>query len=329
VAVAKRHHTVPQFYLRGFADEQQIGTVRLPGSARFVQSVRKAASETNFYALEGHEDGSDVVEKLLATIEGEAASVFETLLRGSWPLELEDRFTLAHFITLQAVTVPKHRRTMEYMAAQIARLEIGFGGRAAVKPWFEQKGVWITEEQAELLWQQATRPEGPPIKIPPVIHVDQMVELADALLPYITGRPWSLVRFDRRSLITCDTPVGLVPRRDRAPWEGVGFMTAWGITYPLTRKFGLLLSDPMVTADMVPVHDVRAGSLDTAQLGTTALERLFNRSTVNSASEWLYHHPQDERFVPDELPNPTPVTMSMSGGPAEFSGEPVFKQRDR
>ena len=56
--VAKRHHTVPQFYLRGFADDERIATVRLPGEARFVQSVRKAARQTNFYAVDGHEDTS-------------------------------------------------------------------------------------------------------------------------------------------------------------------------------------------------------------------------------------------------------------------------------
>lgn len=91
MAVAKRHHTVPQFYLRGFADEGQIGTVRLPGKVRFVQAVRKAASQANFYALKGHENGPDVVERLLAKVEGEAASLFEALVRGRWPLRAPAR----------------------------------------------------------------------------------------------------------------------------------------------------------------------------------------------------------------------------------------------
>lgn len=30
--IAKRHHTVPQFYLRGFARANKIGTVRYPGT---------------------------------------------------------------------------------------------------------------------------------------------------------------------------------------------------------------------------------------------------------------------------------------------------------
>ncbi len=102
-------------------------------------------------------------------------------------------------------------------------------------------------------------------------------------------------------------------------------MTAWGITYPLTRKLGLLMSDPMPFADQVPVEDVRAGRLDGDEQGSTRMERFFNSSTVTNASEWLYHHPEDERFVPDALPNAQPVTMSMEGGPIAFPREPNLK----
>jgi hypothetical protein len=87
VSVAKRHPTVPQFYLRGFADGERIATVRLPGDQPFMQSVRKAASEMNFYSIAGHEDGPDVFEKLLSSIEGEASRVFGHIADGTWPLE--------------------------------------------------------------------------------------------------------------------------------------------------------------------------------------------------------------------------------------------------
>ena len=119
MSTAKRHHTVPQFYLRGFADDQRIATVRLPGNDRFVQSVRKAASETNFYSVDGHPDGPDVFEKLLSDLEGGASSVFEIIQDGKWPLEAEERTTLAHFIALQAVRGPDHRHNMERVLSLI------------------------------------------------------------------------------------------------------------------------------------------------------------------------------------------------------------------
>lgn len=328
MSVAKRHHTLPQFYLRNFAEGDQVATIRLPGEHRFTQSVRRAGSETNFYKVDGHEDGPDAFEKVLSTIEGDASSVFASILRGTWPLSPEHRLTLAGFIALQAVRGPDQRRNMAHVAAQVARLEIGYGGREKVKDWVQRKrGATISDEQAEVVWEQATQPDGPPIRMAPIAHIQQMVKAADALLPYIAGRPWSLVRFDKRSLITCDTPVGLVPHPEDEPWEGVGFMTAWGITFPLTRKFGILMSDPMVFAGKVPVETVHAGRMDHAQLGTTALERFFNGNTVANAGEWLYHHPHDGGFVPATLPDPNPVTMRMQGGPEEFSGEPMFGRR--
>lgn len=325
-SIAKRHHTVPQFYLRGFAEGEMLTTVRLPGAHRFLQVVRKAASETNFYAVQGHEDGPDVFEKMLSSVEGEAARVLEVIGGGTWPLEPADRMTLAYFIAVQAVRGPEQRRNMEYVSAQATRLEIGYGGRAGMKGWLERnRGVSVSDEQAEVLWEQATQPGGPPIRVSPIAHIKQIATMSEELLKYISGRPWSLVRFDKRSLITSDVPVGLVRHADdEEPWMGVGYMTAWGITFPLTRKLGLLMSDPMVFVDQVPVEKVRDGNLDTSQFGTTALEKLFNEHTVMGASEWLYHHPDDERFVPTDLPAPTPVTMQMSGGPDEFSGEPLF-----
>jgi hypothetical protein len=77
-------------------------------------------------------------------------------------------------------------------------------------------------------------------------HINQMLELTPKLARYFLFRPWVLYRFSARSLLTCDTPVSLVPHLNGpmadavAPEEGVGLMTAWGITFPLTRKIGLL-----------------------------------------------------------------------------------------
>jgi hypothetical protein len=329
MSTAKRHHTVPQFYLRGFAAGEQIATVALPGDRRFVQSVRKAASETHFYTVPDAVDGPDVFEKRLADLEGEAARVLELIERGVWPLVEDDRFALAFFIAVQAGRGPEQRRNMEHVAAQVARLEIGHGGREGVKRWVKDKrGIDVSDEEVEVIWEQATRPEGPPIRMSAIAHIEQILELSLELEKYTSGRPWTLVRFDRRSLITSDSPVGLVAHAEAEPsfYSGLGFMTAWGITYPLTRKLGLLMSDPMVFDGAVPVERVRAGEFDHVEFGTTKLEKFFNLHTAFNASQWIYHHPEDERFVPETLPTANPVTIRISGTPQTFSGEPTFER---
>lgn len=327
--VARRHHTVPAFYLRGFAEGDQISTIRLPGVHRFVQSVGDASVAKDFYTVDGHENGSDVIEKALSEVEGAAAAVLRSVDAGRWPLAEEDRATLGYFMALQAVRVPQQRRTLDNVAAQMVRLQIGAGGKEALRRRLEQQGGAVTDELLEDIWEQSTRPEGPPIKRPRIEHIQQMLELSQELLKYLVGRPWSLIEFDRRSLITSDAPVSLIPSPGSQPWEGVGYATAWGITFPLSRKLGLIMSNPEAFIEKrIPVEHVHRGEADSMLVGTTQYEKFFNEHTVRNASEWLFHHPEDERFVPPDLPEAAPVTMKV-GAPKEFTGEPWFPRAGR
>ena len=325
-SVAKRHHTVPQFYLRGFAHNDQLTTVQLPGDRRFTQSVRDASVAKDFYSLPGHEDGEDALEKALSSVEGDTAAIFKTISAGVWPLSHDNRMALGYFIALQATRVPVQRRTMDHLARQMLRLQIGAGGKRGVRQQLKMLGHPVTEALVERIWERSTRPEGPPIQRPREAHLEQMLEMATQLLPYIVGRPWTLLEFRSRSLITSDSPVGLVPRPDEEDtFGGVGYMTAWGITFPLTRKLGLLMSDPEPLIDGgLPVERTHEGAVDMTVTGTTAYERLLNHSTVVNASEWLFHHPNDERFVPAPLPDPSHVTIKMSSEERVFDGEPWF-----
>jgi len=322
---AKRHHTVPKFYLRGFASDDQVVTVRLPGNHRFIQSVNDAAVEKHFYSVDGHEEGVDVVERALSEIEGETARIVEKVVAGSWPLDFEDRWALGYFIALQATRVPSLRKSMDYIGAQMLRLQIGAGGKIGIRRTLERQGREVTDKLVDEIWEQAMRPGGPPIKRTKAEHIQHMADLSEDLVKYIIGRPWTLVRFERRSLVTSDAPVGLVGDPDDEPWQGVGFMTAWGVTFPLTRRLGLLLSsvDPLIE-QRVAVEHVHHGRADRVESGTTALEKFFNGHTAANAAECIFHHPDDEAFLPKVLPSPRPVTITMEDASMEFTGEPWF-----
>ena len=195
-------------------------------------------------------------------------------------------------------------------------------------------GFDATEEQAQRVWDEATQPGGPPITIRTGYHIKHAIDTAEHLTNYLLTRPWTIVRFDRRSLITCDAPVGLIrnPRDDSSP--GIGFATAWGITVPLGRKIGLLMSDPMVVIDELNLDDtdiqkmraaVVSGRADRVQAGTTALERLFNEHTAGGAREYIFCHPDDVKFIPANLHEPTLINIEAHGlADAEFDGKPWF-----
>ncbi len=314
---------MPRFYLRGFADGDTLLTVPLPGERRYKQSVNSAAVETDFYALPGHDDGDDVLERALAEVEAPTAAIIAQIASGVWPLPSADRQTLAFFIALQSTRTQTQRRTVDSLEAQLARLQIGVGGRELFKQQLQRADPQVTNDTVDRMWAEAIRPEGPPLQVSSIEFADQMLSSATQILPCILGRPWTLVRFDRRSLVTSDHPVSLVTPADASPWEGVGYATAAGIIMPLTRKLGLVMGDPMVFAEHISVDRVAAGELDmTLPLGSTQMERFFNERTVGFASKWLFLHPKDERFLPEGLPEPNPTRMEMGSQAWEFNGEP-------
>lgn len=324
---SKLHHFVPKVLLRGFATEaERITAVRLPGDRRFTTSIGNVAAQTHFHRVDVEGQTPDAFERILSGVEGDAARIIRQVIAKGFPLSEVDRTALGYFVALQAVRGPDVRRSMAATTAQIARLEVGYGGRANVKDWVQRKfGRAVSDEQAERVWDEVMQQGGAAVTVSALTHIKQMILTAEQLLPYITGRPWGLHQFDRRSLVLSDTPVGLLPHADDGDdfGSGAGFKTAWGITVPLTRKVGLLMSDPL-GVEGLEVEKVREGRYDRVQTGTTAMEKLFNENTILGAREWIYHHPDDARFLPDELPAPNPLSWEMIGDPIEFDGAPVF-----
>jgi hypothetical protein len=64
------------------------------------------------------------------------------------------------------------------------------------------------------------------------------------LMP-VTGiffnRGWTIIRFTRKMLATCDTPVMLVRHPSSDPNRGVGLATAGAILLPLDRRVALMI----------------------------------------------------------------------------------------
>lgn len=336
-SAAKLHHYVPQGYLRGFAtDSGRITAVPLDQARQpFTTSTKNVAARTHFHTVSGAEE-PDSFEKALSLVEDDAILIIRRMQGGEFPLSEPDRLSLSHFFALQAVRGPDTRATLERIQAKAIRVEIGAGGRKNVKRWIKRKwGFDATDQQAQRVWDEATQPGGPPLTIAIADHISYLIETAAGLAKYLVTRPWSLIRFDRRSLITCDAPVSLIRHvSDDDPFSGVGFATAWGISVPLSRKYGLLMSDPMTIIDGFGADDpmiqkirtaVVTGRADSVQIGTTAMERLFNEHTAESAREYVYRHPDDGRFVPSRLHEPTLINMDAGGFmDADFDGEPWF-----
>ncbi|WP_395405745.1 DUF4238 domain-containing protein (plasmid) [Arthrobacter sp. UC242_113] len=318
MGVSRRHHTVPNFYLKGFATAESkpmIGAVSLDDGKRRTISTRDATVRKNFYSLSGHPDGDDVFEKDLSDLEGDASAVIKKTVDGTWPLSREDREILGTFLTFQFLRGPDTRASMGQIHGTVLSKVIAQMGADGVRETLTKGGKEVDDAVVDRLVQQATGPEAIAMKSTPVGHIQHILELVPELLLYFVGRPWALTRFNRKKLLTCDTPVALVRDPElKDVFRGVGVGTAWGMTVPLTRDVGLLLSHPgPVFAEMVDqkqqepeavAEDIVAGRHDHEQTGSTKWAQLFNSHTIANARNWLFYHPEDADLIPDDLPDP-------------------------
>jgi len=91
IGVGSRHHTVPAFYLKRFADQSRQLSVRDRGTGAQTSRSYLKMTITDFYTVVGEDGALDGrLEQLLCEVEGNAARVFGDLLsafRRPMPLE--------------------------------------------------------------------------------------------------------------------------------------------------------------------------------------------------------------------------------------------------
>lgn len=289
-SIKRGHHTVPRFYLDGFANEvHQLGVARLSSKKRFRVSTGDASVMRDFYNINSRTE-PNAVEDLLSDIEGDAAAVFRrVLVDRSWPLSASERAILATFLALQRTRTPSHRQMIEEISEIATRALKSMGRDDVVLP-------------AELDEMD-----------PKTVHIQSMLDI-EVHAPYFFGRRWQLVHFSRKRLLTSDTPVGLLPHPDASPDAGLGVGSAWIILFPMSPTVGIMMVAPEHSDQP---NDVAHGRTDAILDGSTYLAKIFNETTIESARDFLFHHPDDAYLVPEQLPAPRQMQLKWSPWPPE------------
>ncbi|MEU4143276.1 DUF4238 domain-containing protein [Streptomyces parvulus] len=138
--VGARHHTVPAFYLRRFANSQNQLWVRDRRSS--VPGLRKESDLAirDFYTFQNiHGEPDGRMEQVLQKVEGSAASALRRMTSAvTWgrPISPEDKTDLCVFVAFQYVRGLRKRREIELMSAFYVRImqlnaPVGAGRREA------------------------------------------------------------------------------------------------------------------------------------------------------------------------------------------------------
>lgn len=253
----RNQHTVPQAYLRGFANsERKLWCHDLKEGHTTARSVKRVASEDDFYTLKTNDGASLAWEQdIFRPIENAAPPAFAKLVR-SEPLTKSDREAIAIWISVQIFRTTKVREYgQELLHIKLAEF-LARPGAPKATPGFVERMVAANQH---------------------IVKNQQLVTLAKAFMPLsadILTRGWGIVRFDDRSLITSDNPVA--PYRE-APT--VGNQDAPLYLLPVDSTTGLIVAE--------------IGRLGFEIVGTPALASMFNERVAQAAHRYLFHDRDD------------------------------------
>lgn len=300
----RRHHTVPKFYLARFANETgQLRRTALaePEKAHLI-SISDATVEKDFYLIQ-EEDGSfdDRVEDLLALIEGEGARGFKNLFDDDeWPISKETRWRVSQWIALQYLRGPAERQMFNEMYDVFFKLDVAVQGREGMRRALNHNAdEEATEEEIDEMYADFTDTEAFHIEAHPNEHIRSMLENVEGITRSIYSRSWTLIRFERRTLLLSDHPIALIASTDHPPFMGIGILSAEGVVFPVDRRMALVMGWPPETD-----KDGLLGTADHRIVGTANIAKWVNQAIMNTARKALFTHPEDAHLTAGPLPEP-------------------------
>lgn len=301
--VARRHHYVPKFYLRGFACEPaqtpQIYGFDTQAGNRFRTATTNVALERDFNTVAGEQP--DYVEGVLA----EHETKFDKALRATLEAEaiIDPHFEeVLGLLALLAVRHPRGRKTMDNLISQIAdhifeiigSSEERYNAQIAAAFPEGQKtssGVPISFEQFK-----TADPKDYITSFTTDAHIQREFEMVEHLLPLIGSREWSMISAEpgAGTFITSDQPVVLEwndPENKRMP-PGHG-VNETSVFFPLSPT--LLITGVFGELDVPNVADRRLISLFNSMQIRNHRQQLYSSTPE---FPWLY---QDEVTSSDKL----------------------------
>lgn len=255
----RRHHLLPQFYMRVFTDERgRLRAVpRLGGTGpqtAYTASPEKILVERDFYAITDDEgERQQIVEEALARLEDTASGSLGLLLDDGLVLDTEQRAAWSELMAVQVTRGRQFRDSFTEFSGRLGKQMLAVTAANAPDAYFDQMNSELKERGDDPL---------PPITpglrrslisgkgfdvVPTQEHLVEMSLVAVGELTNIFFRmSWKLVRFGRDCLLTSDHPVSYWREpSNRDPLHGIGPITAREVRVPLSPRAALVLVHPM------------------------------------------------------------------------------------
>jgi hypothetical protein len=312
--MSARHHLVPQFYLRNFANEsdQVVLVSRDDFATSHRSNVKNAAVEVGFYRIETEElereedratHDPEVIENHLSVLETRIAPVVAKVVatRSLQGITKEDWYLLIQFLSLQTVRGNQWRDDFIAMLNHSVRVEtLANVDDDKIRDWLIGEGrPHDPTAVAEFHDHLFNRPF-PEVVPPRAVLVQESFKTAfgnpdteDAGIgAYLAPKAISLVRPSNVAVLTGDEPVCWWATGD----DPVGYATAQIVWMPLSRDLILQFRDPDVA-----VADLGLPDLCTPE-GHDEMATFVNGLVMAQSERWVIHHPDDQPLQGVEVP---------------------------
>lgn len=282
---AKRHHLVPQVYLRRFGDERgRIAMVDVEKSVSIVTTVGNVAVEGNFYTVQVEDNPSDRLEQRhLSRVEGLIGRAFTGLDHG-WPPVGLVRSGLANFCALQIVRGREFRDWQTHAFDKAHKDRFRSMSRDDLrKQLTEAQGAPPSEDELDGLYK-FMRAEEYTVGTEQTFHLLGMLDVGADLVEPLSRMRWDLLEIqegDEVEFVTCDEPVVRWAEHDsaRTAYFKMGIFKADEITVALDRRRMLAIRPGSTGRGRKRfVTGIEAGEL--------------NQRTVTNARRYFFSHPE-------------------------------------
>ena len=327
VTTPKRQHFIPRLHLQHFVGTEPKGHVwTYDAQTGDVRSAipEQTAVETHFYSVKTADGTMDTrLEEHLASVESNAAPIYEALLRGELPTDPQKRVDFSTFIALMYSRTPAMRRMHAETVSRGAQImnyaygsnEKAFG--ALMKRVEKDGGLVLNEEQKEKLRKDMLDPSGYILEIPKERTLPAL-GVADKLAPILFQMKWSIILPRHGFFITTDNP--LVREVDPKTH------------HPIYGDHGFLNKTAQVVFSLSPQRLLfMSWNKDARDIGVFERAHVegINRGLAAQSDRYLYSHIRHKRLekLAAEFKNSRPGMTTQGFGPKKFAQTQIVRRQ--
>ncbi len=283
----RRHHLVPVFYLKQWADDGKIRMTDIDKGKSWITSPKRAASETDYYRIESPDLDPEGVppllfEVVLSKIERWGADFIASVIDDPvTPLhDDETRVLFSHYMALQYVRGRNYRNFARASMADMFKLTYEDITDEGIRQELRERGLDPNPENMALFRSFVDQLNRGDVTVGPqqASVIGMSAQVAEEVGWDLFARGWHVYQVPE-ILLTCDEPVIPIagPPHPRTERGGVG--NAAVVIFPLTPGLLLAMFDGVNAA---PAPPYELGYRDVAQL---------NREIAAASSTYSFERP--------------------------------------